>query len=238
MSELPPELRDLIAAERTSPLPASRIAVRSKLAASVGSAPLGHLASVSLAGPKVLAILAVVAGAGTIAAVTHSSAPATHRPAPVAVTPTVEQAPPLVPAHTEIALPAPPPQSRASIKKPSVTAPRPEAVAEVAPVVVDEPTPIAAVASEAELLHRAWDARAHDPAQALALVVEDERLYPDGVLAEERDALRISALAKLNRLGEARVAATHFFAVHPDSVHRVMIERSIDATTDTMREPR
>jgi hypothetical protein len=239
VSELPPELRDLIAAERTSPLPTSRIAVRSKLAASVGAAPLGHVASASLVGSaKVLAILAIVAATGTIAALSHSTSSETSRapavarvPVSVPVTRAVEPGAPVPPPHVELAAPAspaPPPRLRPSIKKPP-----PEAVDEaVRAAVAESPR----VASEAELLRRAWSASTHDPAQTLALVIEDERFYPDGVLAEERDALRISALAKLDRLDDARVAATRFFVHHPDSVHRAMVERSIGATTETKKE--
>jgi len=261
VSELPLELRELIDAERAAPVSASRAAVRSRLAASVGGAPLGHAAGASLAGgAKVLAILALVVGAGTVATLTQQASPVTSQearlpavpraPVSVSVARPAEPAPPILATHAEIAAPTrtrPSPRVRASLETPpspfeEAVVAGPEAVSvppvDAARTAVADRSQIAIVASEAKLLHRAWDARGNDPAQALALVIEDERLHPDGALAEERDALRISVLAKLDRLEDARVAATRFFVRHPDSVHRAMIETSIGATTDTKERPR
>jgi hypothetical protein len=53
---------------------------------------------------------------------------------------------------------------------------------------------------------------------ALALVAEHERRFPAGRLREERDALRVKALAGLGRGGDAREAAERFRARYPRSV--------------------
>jgi hypothetical protein len=83
--------------------------------------------------------------------------------------------------------------------------------------------------SQLVLVRRAWLAlSAGEPALALQLVDEDARLHPDGVLAEERAAVHIAALAKLNRTAEARAAASRFIQLHPTSVHRARIERAIE----------
>jgi hypothetical protein len=83
--------------------------------------------------------------------------------------------------------------------------------------------------SQLALVRRAWLAlSAGEPALALQLVDEDARLHPDGVLAEERAAVHIAALAKLNRTAEARAAAARFIQLHPTSVHRARIERAIE----------
>ena len=73
------------------------------------------------------------------------------------------------------------------------------------------------------MLGEAWRALATDPTRALALV---ETAPAAGVLAEEREALRILALAALARGAEARTAADQFLARYPTSFHRARIERA------------
>lgn len=53
---------------------------------------------------------------------------------------------------------------------------------------------------------------------ALALVAEHGRRFPNGRLAEEREALRVRSLAAAGRRGEARRAATIFAHRFPRSV--------------------
>jgi hypothetical protein len=85
--------------------------------------------------------------------------------------------------------------------------------------------------SQVVLVRRAWVALSSgQPALALQLVDQDASLHPDGVLAEERAAVQIAALAKLHRRTEARAAASRFIALHPTSVHRARIERAIEET--------
>lgn len=74
------------------------------------------------------------------------------------------------------------------------------------------------------MLHAARAALRTDPARALVLTEEHRRRFPRGLLAEERDAIRISALAALGRTEEARREAESFSKDHPDSVHRDRIE--------------
>jgi outer membrane protein assembly factor BamD (BamD/ComL family) len=86
----------------------------------------------------------------------------------------------------------------------------------------------AVVPSEPELLKRAWTALSDgEPQKALQITEQDAQLHPDGDLAEEREAARIAALAKLHRIDEARSAASRFLQVHPASVHRALVERAI-----------
>jgi hypothetical protein len=58
---------------------------------------------------------------------------------------------------------------------------------------------------------------AGDAARALGLADQHARAYPNGVLAEERAALRISALCSLGRVREAKDDQARFVAAHPDS---------------------
>lgn len=58
---------------------------------------------------------------------------------------------------------------------------------------------------------------ASDPAQALAAAAEGDRLFPSGLFATEREAIAISALARLGRRAEARARAEAFITAHPRS---------------------
>jgi hypothetical protein len=77
---------------------------------------------------------------------------------------------------------------------------------------------VSAVADEASLFHDGVVAlRAGQPARALVLFDLHARLYPQGVLAEEREAERALALADLGRATEARAAIDRFLQAHPTS---------------------
>jgi hypothetical protein len=72
---------------------------------------------------------------------------------------------------------------------------------------------------ELRLLRPARAAVAHEQfATALVWINEHARRFKDGRLAEEREALRVKALAGLGRTAEARRAAVAFRARFPRSV--------------------
>jgi len=80
-------------------------------------------------------------------------------------------------------------------------------------------TPTESYTAELELLHRAQaDYAGHDFASALAVVAEHRRRFPNGRLAEEREALRVRALIGAGRTSEARSAAAAFAERFPRSV--------------------
>lgn len=80
-------------------------------------------------------------------------------------------------------------------------------------------TPTESYTAELELLHRAQAAYAgHDFTSALAVVAEHRRRFPNGRLAEEREALRVRALIGAGRTSEARSAASAFAERFPRSV--------------------
>jgi hypothetical protein len=66
-----------------------------------------------------------------------------------------------------------------------------------------------------------------EPLRSLALLDEHRKEFPQGALAEERDALEIQALAKANRYAEARRAATLFRAKWPDSPLLPSVESAV-----------
>ena len=70
--------------------------------------------------------------------------------------------------------------------------------------------------SEAALL---LAARKAQPSAALRLLAEHAARFPDGLLAPERDVLRIEALRNLGRAAEAEQELRAFQARYPDSIH-------------------
>jgi hypothetical protein len=106
----------------------------------------------------------------------------------------------------------------------------PPAVVPAAPIVEVPPEPVRATATpplskaeaareELRLLRQARAAVAReDYAGALPPIGEHARRFKDGRLTEEREALRVKALAELGRTDEARRAAAAFRARFPRSV--------------------
>ncbi|HSS40011.1 MAG TPA: hypothetical protein VLT58_14685 [Polyangia bacterium] len=84
--------------------------------------------------------------------------------------------------------------------------------------------------AEVGLLQRAQAAYGNrNFAGALALVGEHGRRFPNGRLAEEREALRVRSLAAAGRQGEARRAATIFAHRFPRSVLLPRLQETVRA---------
>jgi hypothetical protein len=80
------------------------------------------------------------------------------------------------------------------------------------------PTPGGTLAEENRLLARARAALIDDrPEQALARLDEHARRFPDGILSEERQALRAVALCEAGRDAEGDAAAEAFLREHPQA---------------------
>jgi hypothetical protein len=92
-----------------------------------------------------------------------------------------------------------------------------------------------AVAEEAGLINAGVVAlRSGHPARALELFDRHALLYPQGVLAEERDAERALSLADLGRQAEARAAIQEFLRARPQSPSAARLRnrlRLLDAAT-------
>ena len=74
------------------------------------------------------------------------------------------------------------------------------------------------------LLFRAQQLLASDPAGALTLAERHGRLFPAGVLAQEREVIAIEALRALQRKDEAEARARRFRARYPKSAHLPRVE--------------
>jgi hypothetical protein len=224
---VPEELAELFAAERAAPGAdaATRAAARSRLAAAIAHLPLGKAAALGGAG-KLLVVLAiaVAAGTGTVALLKSDERATPRPPTPVPAA--------IVTEREERVAPPPAPESEQTPEP--IAIPSPARSAKPERVTRSERTPPApqqaptAPPSQAQLLRRAWAlVSSGQPAEALELVRNDQQLHPDGVLAEERDALTVHALVKLQRIDEARAAAAGFIVKYPNSVHRAQVELAV-----------
>jgi hypothetical protein len=87
-----------------------------------------------------------------------------------------------------------------------------------APTAQSGPAPGSTLAEENRLLARARAALLDaDPGQALARLDEHARRFPDGVLSEERQALRAVALCEAGRDADGHAAAKAFLREHPQA---------------------
>lgn len=96
----------------------------------------------------------------------------------------------------------------------------------VEPRAADPPPP--APPREMELLGPAQDAlRGGDPTRALALATQHADVHPTGLMTEEREAIAIEALARLDRLDHATTRLARFVTRYPQSGYRARLERLV-----------
>lgn len=196
-----------------------------RLAAKLG---VGGPPAAGSAGPSSAAPVAKVAAVKAPGAVAISAAVAivawqlTHRPG-------VVERPTTAPAN--VAASAPNPAATNDFKAP-------EAPAIVAPMtaVPDAQAPPSAsaksrTATELELIGKAERALHSDPTGALRLAKEHARLFPRGLLTQEREVLAIDALSRLGRLDEARTRADVFTRSYPSSPHNQRLRRLLHRAT-------
>ncbi len=156
--------------------------------------------TIALAASAALAVLTATAVAA-FHAVTRQNAPVQPAPTSTVVTETKPAAATFEPTFREPELAAP---SLPVAKHPRTTTP---------------PSALDSYAAELDLLHRAQTAYAgRDFAGALSLVAEHSRRFPNGRLAEEREALRVRSLTGAGRTAEAHRAAAAFAERFPRSV--------------------
>jgi len=158
------------------------------------------------------ASIALVVGAAGAVAALHSRSPQSPVPAPL-LRPAV-----VPPARSP--LPASPPAAPAAAMQEDATD---KPLRSARPLSAQE-----SYAAELGLLQRAQVAYAgRDFPGALALVAEHGRRFPNGRLAEEREALRVRSLAGAGRADEAARAAAGFAARFPRSVLLPRLSREL-----------
>jgi hypothetical protein len=117
------------------------------------------------------------------------------------------------------------PTSRAPVELPSE------------PVKVLPEDPGRSIEAESAIVARAQDALASDAERALELADEHHRLFPTGVLAEEREVIAIDALARLRRVDAAAARARELEIHFPKSPHRHRVRALVDSMNDDQRGP-
>lgn len=86
--------------------------------------------------------------------------------------------------------------------------------------------------TEFSLLEQAQEEVRDAPQRALELTDRDARLFPSGVLAQERDVIAIDALVRLHRIDDARARASQFFRAFPGSAHGPRITALLGSDAD------
>jgi hypothetical protein len=207
-SPLSPEVRALLERERVIPPVSASQRARAMARARASLATLG-VATTAPSGtaPRTrwvaAAAAAMVVGASVVAAayeIRARMAPTqAARPAAIApVSEVVARAPAASPPAVAVADPVP--TSLPAVEAPALSL-------------------AGAAGAELRLLRQARSAVAHgDFAAALSPIAEHTRRFKNGRLAEEREALRVRALAGLGRTEEARRAAAAFRVRFPRSV--------------------
>jgi hypothetical protein len=89
----------------------------------------------------------------------------------------------------------------------------------------DAPATLAAERRLVDLARAALAQGRHEP--ALSALATHRRRFPNGSLAEERDALVVEALAAAGRREEAAAAATEFDRAHPESLYRGRVRSAV-----------
>jgi hypothetical protein len=151
-----------------------------------------------------------------------------ERPAPAA-----PRATPVEPE--QVASPVAPPSAATPHLPPTALAPPPPprrvaSSAEHAERVEKQPHGLSDLGAEQALLDTARRALAHGRTDdALAPLDRHAQRYPEGILAEEREALAVNVLVSIGRYPEARARAERFFQRYPGSLVRGSVEAALGA---------
>jgi hypothetical protein len=210
------------------------IAASSSLAGGVAKAGVGIAGQGWWTAVATKVALAVVVGGaatgGTVAAWRrHARPPVDVRAVRPAMGPTAHRGPlaasPATTSPGGAQLPAPPPVAGplAGLPVSPTTGPR----GNVPLPSRHQGGPTSAFSAELQLLARARAALASDPAAALSLTSRHGRLFPGGLLEQERDVLIIEALVRLDRGDQAADKARRFWRRYPQSPYADKVRRTL-----------
>lgn len=183
---------------------------------------------------KSLAVLLLTAGAGTLlynqdeapppaASTPQASAPQPPISAPAALkAPTPPEQPEQAPATTAA---NPPAEKRARRPVPTIKPAQPTAAA--------APAPCADAVAEADLISRAQQTLRSQPRVSLTLLSEHAQRFSCGVLALERDTLRIDAERALGLFAQAEQHARELVAHYPDSLETRALKKKLGTAADS-----
>ena len=227
-TSLDPSLRRLLDAERSrtrAPRGAkeasfARLAAKIPIAGPPTSKPPPPPTAFPLAAKGIVALVAVGLAIGTAGVARTSALPAeAMAPPPLAVEASTDETP-----ASLLALDAP--------RAPSASSAPAAPLASAVPAAPRAPAADRSLAEERALLDVARLARARgDDAAAIAAATAHERRFPEGQLAEERDAILVQALAHAHRLPEARARAERLRARAPHSMLLGVVSAALEAST-------
>ncbi|HXX68835.1 MAG TPA: hypothetical protein VEK07_16735 [Polyangiaceae bacterium] len=197
--------------------------------------PRGGLGSGALGAGKlaVLALVGGIAGAAVLHAVgARKSVQVVYVDRPAVPSPLAPTAPPAAPPSPiagtwgeSIATPNGPPETGLAGARSAETA---SASAHAHGAAASGASDLAA---ERVLLDEARTALVQgEPQRALGLLGRHRARFPGGVLAEERDAMRVEALVGAHRYGEARAAALAFRAHNRHSLFLATVDSAVEST--------
>lgn len=124
------------------------------------------------------------------------------------------------PAHPTSPEPLDPSSVEEELARPSEIAPR-------KPPLSSPVAPASSLAAERRLVARARELLSSSPSEALRATDRHGTMFPDGLLAQEREVIAITALANLGRFDEARARADRFDQRFPGSAHAARVRASI-----------
>jgi len=121
----------------------------------------------------------------------------------------------------------------ASAPRPPTEEPASASVHSARPARLHRSVPQESYAAELRLLERAQsEYTSQDFPDALMLVAEHARRFPNGRMAEEREALRVRSLAGAGRSGEARRALSTFAEHFPHSALLPRLRQSVQTSEE------
>jgi hypothetical protein len=134
------------------------------------------------------------------------------------------------PAAAATVGPPSPPEEKTSIETaPALPVRSSSSVLSRTPATV-APSPSATLPEQIRMLDRAHDlTEGGGAAQALSVLDDYDRRFPNGALAQEAAVARIEALSKLGRITEATSLANRFLAAHPASSHADHLRKVVRA---------
>jgi len=175
------------------------------------------VAAAGMTGAKIAAVAVALAGlvatGGYLLLAGGSSRPPGGAPPTAGVAPAPQVPPPSAP------LPPPPGAAPPAEAQPAPAVSQPEKSGPPVHTATIRGSAIR-LKEETTLIRDARQAlRQGDAARSLRLLDECRRLFPHGVLEQERERLAIEALGKSGRTSEASARAAAFLRRHPDSPH-------------------
>lgn len=223
-TDLPEPLARALASTAAQPEAATLSRMREQLQSSIGPAfdsqVPGHSAAHALVllkrGKWLAASALVTAGLAFFATRSAIGSPEPAAPARVSASPApLTAAPATVPQPPAATIPQLTAAGDRSPPPPERKRPRPAPSAAAQPGLAEELKGVERIRQELEA----------SPAKGLAAAVEQQRMFAHGVLAPERELLRIEALLRLGRVSEARARAARARSASGDQPYRDQIQK-------------